>query len=61
VPIDTLVTSAVTVPHRLGGSSAHWVMLVAQMQCVVAKFVGSFRVQVLTPEPRRRPVLRRRR
>jgi hypothetical protein len=46
MPIDTLVTAAVTVQHRLGGSSTHWVMLVAQMQCVVAKFVDSFRVQV---------------
>ena len=46
MPIDTLVTSAVTVQHRLGGSGTHWVMLVAQMQCMVAKFAGSFRVQV---------------
>eukprot|EP01046_Picozoa_sp_COSAG06_P095371 COSAG06_NODE_41491_length_391_cov_0.414384_1_plen_109_part_10 len=27
VPIDTLVSAAVTVQHRLGGSSTHWVML----------------------------------
>ena len=40
--INTLVTTAVTVQHRLGGSSTHWVILMEQMQCMVAKFAGSF-------------------
>ena len=62
--INTLVTTAVTVQHRLGGSSTHWVILMEQMQCMVAKFAGSFsRSSELgaISAPCRRPALWRRR